>query len=67
MDFKKEIITNAKAKVRRARARKRNSCVNIADKTRDQAIKSIGWMPWHQEPKKDVVSCDKPWSAASRQ
>ena len=30
-------------------------------------LKSIGWMPWHQEPKKDVVSCDKPWSAASRQ
>ena len=27
----------------------------------DQANKSIGWMPWHQEPKKDVVSCEKPW------
>ncbi len=27
----------------------------------DQAKKSIGWMPWHQEPKKDVVNCDKPW------
>ena len=24
-----------------------------------QAIKSIGRMPWHQEPKKDVTSCDK--------
>ncbi len=23
-------------------------------------------MPWHQEPMKDVVSCDKPWGAASR-
>ena len=22
-------------------------------------------MPWHQEPKKDVVSCEKPWGAAS--
>jgi hypothetical protein len=32
----------------------------------DQANKSIGWMPWHQEPKKDVVSCEKPWGAASR-
>ena len=24
-----------------------------------QVIKSIGRMPWHQEPKKDVISCDK--------
>ena len=31
----------------------------------DQANKSVGWMPWHQEPKKDVVSCEKPWGAAS--
>ena len=23
-------------------------------------------MPWHQEPKKDVVSCDKPREAASK-
>jgi len=28
--------------------------------------KSARWMPWHQEPKKDVASCDKPWRAASR-
>ncbi len=21
-------------------------------------------MPWHQEPKKDVTSCDKPWGSA---
>ena len=27
----------------------------------DQANKSTGWMPWHQEPKKDVASCEKPW------
>ena len=26
---------------------------------RDQAIKSTGRMPWHQEPMKDVTSCDK--------
>ena len=25
-----------------------------------QAIKSVGRMTWHQEPKKDVTSCDKP-------
>ncbi len=24
-----------------------------------QAKKSAGRMPWHQEPKKDVVSCEK--------
>jgi hypothetical protein len=32
----------------------------------DQAMKSVGWMPWHQEPKKDVASCEKLWGAASR-
>ena len=31
-----------------------------------QAIKSAGRMPWHWEPKKDVVSCEKLWGAASR-
>ena len=25
----------------------------------DQAKKSVGRMPWHQEPKKDVTSCEK--------
>ena len=25
----------------------------------DQATKSIGRMPWHQAPKKDVAGCDK--------
>ncbi len=25
-----------------------------------QVYKCTGWMPWHQEPKKDVVACDKP-------
>ena len=24
-----------------------------------QATKSAGWMPWHWEPTKDVISCDK--------
>ena len=26
---------------------------------RDQAKKGAGRMPWHQEPKKDVTSCEK--------
>ena len=30
-----------------------------------QAKKSTGWMPWHQEPMKDVTSCDKPWGGAN--
>ena len=25
-----------------------------------QDMKGIWWMPWHQEPKKDVDGCDKP-------
>ena len=29
-----------------------------------QANKSARGMPWHQEPKKDVTSCDKPRGAA---
>ncbi len=28
---------------------------------------SIGtrWMPWHQEPMKDVRACDKPWGVGN--
>jgi hypothetical protein len=32
-----------------------------SESKRDQANKSIGWMPWHQEPKKDVANYEKPW------
>ena len=31
-----------------------------------QATKGTRWMPWRQKAMKDVVSCDKPWGAASR-
>ena len=31
----------------------------------DQARKSVGRMPWHQEPKKDVISCEKPRGGAN--
>ena len=31
-----------------------------------QANKSIGRMPWHQEPMKDVTSCDKLRGAANK-
>ena len=33
--------------------------------SRGQAMKSAGWMPWHQEPTKDVTSCDKLWGVAN--
>ena len=31
-----------------------------------QATKGAGRMPWHQEPKKDVVSCEKLRGAANK-
>lgn len=31
-----------------------------------QVRKGAWRMPWHQEPKKDVISCDKLWVAAHR-
>ena len=31
-----------------------------------QAEKSARGMPWHQEPKKVVISCDKPRGAAHK-
>ena len=35
------------------------------DRFKGQAKKSIRRMPWHQEPKKDVTSCDKPRGGAN--
>ena len=32
----------------------------------DQVTKGARWMPWHQEPKKDVEACDKPREAGNR-
>jgi hypothetical protein len=31
-----------------------------------QVIKGTRWMPWHQEPMKDVGDCEKPWGAVNR-
>ena len=31
-----------------------------------QAGKGTWWMPWHQEPMKDVGACDKPWGVGNR-
>ena len=35
------------------------------DQEIDQAKKSARGMPWHQEPMKDVISCDKLRGAAN--
>ena len=34
--------------------------------TTGQAKKSARGMPWHQEPTKDVISCEKPRGAANK-
>ena len=34
-------------------------------KNKGQANKSIGRMPWYQEPMKDVISCEKLWGDAN--
>src|SRR5262249_40854121 len=31
-----------------------------------QVNKGTRWMPWYQEPRKDVGACDKPWESATR-
>ena len=33
---------------------------SILKSLRSQVFKGTRWMPWHQEPKKDVGICDKP-------
>ena len=37
-----------------------------ADSDEGQANKSARGMPWHQEPMKDVISCDKLRGAANK-
>ncbi len=31
-----------------------------------QVNKSIRWMPWHRQARKDVEGCDKLWGGAQR-
>ena len=33
--------------------------------TKGQDTKGAGRMPWHQEPKKDAISCEKPRGGAN--
>ena len=37
-----------------------------SDAGRGQATKGTGWMPWRQEPMKDVAGCEKLRGVASR-
>ena len=43
-----------------------NSVTQYREPEKGQAIKSARGMPWHQEPMKDVTSCDKLRGAANR-
>ena len=40
--------------------------VSGSERRKNQANKSIGWMPRHHTPKKDVASCEKLRGTASR-
>ena len=56
--------SDAKRAVKRAADRRKEraeACANDG-----QANKSARGMPWHQEPKKDVISCEKPRGAANK-
>src|SRR6266480_3780714 len=44
----------------RARRRIAPTVPSGADGAHRQDSKGTRWMPWHQEPKKDVDGCDKP-------
>ena len=44
---------------------KKSLILNNSNQVKGQAIKSVGRMTWHQEPKKDVTSCDKPGLGAN--
>ena len=40
--------------------------MTVSGLTAGQAVKGARGMPWHQEPKKDVTSCDKLGGAANK-
>ena len=40
--------------------------LQFENKHNGQATKGAGRMPWHQEPTKDVISCEKPRGAANK-
>jgi hypothetical protein len=44
-----------------------HSLTTWSEAGRGQATKGTGWMPWRQEPMKDVAGCEKLRGVASRQ
>ena len=46
--------------------KKRSGPVLLQGKAGKNAEKGAWWMPWHEQAKKDVISCDKPRGAASK-
>src|SRR6476659_2261530 len=50
----------------RARAHLENSIATSTHVLFDQENKSTRWMPWRQEPMKDVGGCDKPRGGADQ-
>ena len=49
-----------------ARAHLENSIATTHSVLSDQENKSTRWMPWRQEPMKDVGGCDKPGGDADQ-
>ena len=49
-----------------ARAHLENSIAAIYEFFHDQETKGTRWMPWRQEPMKDVGGCDKPGGGADQ-
>ena len=46
---------------------KKSLILNNSNQVKGQAIKSVGRMTWHQEPKKDVTNCEKLRGAVNKQ
>ena len=53
---KKTIICEAQAK---KAEKSQKELILIGEQKAVQAKKSVRWMPWHWEPKKDAITCDK--------
>ena len=64
---KESILTLNEKFSRETQTIQRSENRSIGDYTEEvKANKSVRRMPWHQEPMKDVTSCDKPRGAANK-
>ena len=66
-DCREKSLQSTYASVLWKEARLESSGPRGNDDNEGQAGKGAGRMPWHQEPKKDVISCEKPRGAANEQ